>query len=242
MKKNLNYIILLIICLFGFIDQTNASYIGSYNFYEGYNNWNSNSPGLIDIMDIIGIIIIAITIFIWYKIIRKIFVWKEISTPKLVLTKLELDESDEIMVRLEWRQWGFWNFILSTLKIENKYTFLVEKENKRISYEGNSLNGTKKITIDFDKISSVNVWFYQPKVFLIICLIVWIATIIGIIWIFIIIFWAIYFYIKKEIYMIYESAWWDKLKISVSPSIIERISFDIEKAKRIEEIICDLKK
>jgi len=243
--KNKLFLILGLFLLF--INKTNALSINwnfwSNDFWWDIDFWRSSWFWLD--FDFLWPILWLIWIIIVFNIFKGIFWWnKLIKTSSLVLTKLEINEDKNEIVKIEWRKGGIWNFILSKLNIENKYLFLVNKKEKIVSLDEYGLNWNKKTVISLVDISSISVSNHKKLSLviswgLIIFLIMasWAFFTGLLLWIIL----AYYYYITKSSRLEFDTGGTTKMILSYSSSVIEWINLSIDKFKEIEEIMINLK-
>ena len=244
MKNKLLFIFFLLFFIFDKVNAINFGGIRASDYDSYWSFWSSHSfLWNIGFWNMWTIITIIVLIFI-FNFIKKSFWWtKVITTPRLVITKLNIDEKNNECVLIEARRWWIWNFILTKLKLDNKYIFLVERKEEKISLDIYDLNWNIKTVLNFDSISSIIVW-YERKLKLVIY--IWFVLFLVMFYSFVIWFiWALilayYYYVSKSTKIEFWTNWWTELKLFYSPSIIENINLDIKKAKNIEEIITNLK-
>lgn len=199
-------------------------------------------PGFPD--DFLAIIWIIFFIFIILEIF-KIIKERKFSTPTLVIKEIDFNEKNNEVIKIIWRKSWLLNFILTKLKVKNKYTFLVQKEESQLSLEVKWINWISKLNINFDAISFIETSFFNDITFFIfleiIALFLFLFSTIMMIWLFIGIFGFIYFFLSKWIRIKFATNWGKTLILNYSPSIIEWVWLNIEKANKIEKIISELR-
>ncbi len=227
------FLFFLIMSALLFGSKDTSSYTSSA-YTDNWAMWNSSS-----ITWLIGIIIIAMVCVRFFK--SKVL--KNTETPKLVVTKIDLDKDNNDCVKIIARKGGIWNFILAKLSIENQYTFLVQKKEQKIMLEEKGMNGTHITNINFDVLTSVKTSFSIPAttcmVLFVISILLLISTIVfGII---LGIITVLYFIFGKRIQIQFTNKGGTSLTLNYSPSMIEWVGLSLNEAKEIESTISELR-
>lgn len=164
----------------------------------------------------------------------------------LVLTHFEYSEQEgrDELVRICGRQSGFIGWLLVKLKLGAETTLIVTK--KELLIKSSSLSGEFHSNMSLKNISSSHCGFYKPIIYLILGIVLLIAALVAMsevaVWagVLVLIVAAIFFalyYFKKMIRIMVQTKGGGIFGMCFSPSFIEGINVNIEKAQEVVALI-----